>query len=140
MIFNLSATLKLQDTFATASSSPISMWSNDLNTLRSNPISNPLWLPWLSSELSTTKDGYLSALSAEILDPALKPLDAYLLPHVVDSVGRENWPGLIGGIQGLDGLDKEDLDYQKLDDSTPRRQYKGYLAVALEQSDSPETR
>ncbi|MGY4493836.1 Fic/DOC family protein [Pseudomonas sp. TE3610] len=87
----------------------------------------------------TTKDGYLSALSAEILDPTLKPLDAYLLPHVVDSVGRENWPGLIGGIQGLDGLDKEDLDYQKLDDSTPRRQYKGYLAVALEQSDSPET-
>lgn len=83
----------------------------------------------------TTKDGYLAALSTEILDPRKQPLDAYLKPHVVDAVSREDWPALIGGIQGLDGLDKEDLVYQKLDGSEPQLQYRGYLAEALGKAD-----
>ncbi|MEE5041646.1 Fic family protein [Pseudomonas alliivorans] len=76
----------------------------------------------------TTKDGYLAALSEEILDPGRRSLDEYLKPYVVAAAKREDWPALIGGIQGLDGLDKEDLDYQKLDGSEPQPQYKGYLA------------
>ncbi|WP_130928725.1 Fic family protein [Pseudomonas sp. Sample_20] len=75
----------------------------------------------------TTKDGYLAALSAEILEPNERSLDEYLKPHVVPAAERKDWPALIGGIQGLDGLDKEDLDYQKLDGSQPQPQYKGYL-------------
>lgn len=76
----------------------------------------------------TSKESYLAALTAEILDPAQRPLDAYLTPYVVAAVKREDWPTLIGGIQGLDGLDKEDLDYQKLDGSLQHPLYKGYLA------------
>lgn len=87
----------------------------------------------------TTKDGYLTALTAEILDPRLRPLDAYLKPHVVNAVRREDWPALIGGIQGLDGLDKGDLVYQKLDGSEPARQYRGHLAEALGQTDTSES-
>lgn len=79
----------------------------------------------------TTKDGYLTALSAEILDPRQQPLDSYLKPHVINAVNRDDWPALIGGIRGLDGLDKEDLTYQKLDGSEVPRQYRGYLAQAL---------
>jgi cell filamentation protein len=86
----------------------------------------------------TTKDGYLAALSAEIFDPTQRALDAYLEPHVVDAVSRKDWPTLIGGIQGLDGLDKEDLVYQKLDGSEPPMRYRGYLAEALGQADKPE--
>lgn len=79
----------------------------------------------------TTKDDYLAALSAEILDPRKQLLDAYLKPHVVNAVSRKDWPALIGGIQGLDGLDKEDLVYQKIDGSEPKLQYRGYLAEAV---------
>lgn len=86
----------------------------------------------------TTKDGYLAALSEEILDPRPQPLDAYLKPHVIDAVIRDDWPALIGGIQGLDGLDREDLTYQKLDGSEKPRQYRGYLAEALARTDVPE--
>lgn len=86
----------------------------------------------------TTKDGYLAALSEEILDPRPQPLDAYLKPHVIDAVTRDDWPALIGGIQGLDGLDREDLTYQKLDGSEKPRQYRGYLAEALARTDVPE--
>lgn len=83
----------------------------------------------------TTKDGYLAALSAEILDPRKQLLDAYLKPHVVKAVSREDWPDLIGGIQGLDGLDKEDLVYQKVDGSEPKLQYQGYLTEAIGKAD-----
>lgn len=76
----------------------------------------------------TTKDGYLAALSAEIFEPNHRPLDEYLRPYVVAAAKRTDWPALIGGIQGLDGLDSEDLDYQKLDGTQPQPQYKGYLA------------
>ncbi len=82
----------------------------------------------------TTKDGYLAALSAEILDPRKQLLDAYLKPHVVKAVSREDWPTLIGGIQGLDGLDKEDLVYQKIGSSEPKMQYRGYLADAIDKA------
>lgn len=83
----------------------------------------------------TTKDDYLAALSAEILDPSKQLLDAYLRPHVVEAVSRKDWPALIGGIQGLDGLDKEDLVYQKIDGSEPKLQYRGYLAEAMGKAD-----
>lgn len=76
----------------------------------------------------TSKDGYLAALSAEILNPSQRPLDEYLNPYVIAAAKRKDWPALIGGIQGLDGLDNEELDYQKLDGSQPQPQYKGYLA------------
>ncbi|MBD8472919.1 Fic family protein [Pseudomonas sp. CFBP 8770] len=76
----------------------------------------------------TTKDTYLTALSAEILDPSQRLLDEYLKPHIVAAAKRKDWPALIGGIEGLDGLDKEDLDFQKLDGSQPQPHYKGYLA------------
>jgi cell filamentation protein len=82
----------------------------------------------------TTKDGYLAALSAEILDPNRRPLDEYLKPFMIAAAKRKDWPALIGGIQGLDGLDNEDMDYEKLDGTQSQPQYKGYLA---ERTSSP---
>lgn len=87
----------------------------------------------------TTKDSYLAALSAEILDPRKQPLDAYLKPRVIDAVRREDWPALIGEIQGLDGLDNEDLVYHKLDGSEQEPRYRGYLAEAITKPDTSET-
>ncbi|ELY5802361.1 Fic family protein [Cronobacter sakazakii] len=63
----------------------------------------------------THKDDYLSALSAEIDDPSKGCLDGYLQPFVVDISSRDEWPEMIGGIKGLDGLDKENITYQSLD-------------------------
>lgn len=63
----------------------------------------------------THKDDYLSALSAEIDDPSKGYLDGYLQPFVVDISSRDEWPEMIGGIKGLDGLDKENITYQSLD-------------------------
>lgn len=87
---------------------------------------------------TTTKDGYLAALSDEILDPRPQLLDAYLKPHVVDAVDREDWPALIAGIQGLDGLDSQDLVYQRLDGSEEERRYRGYLTEAINAPASSE--
>lgn len=72
----------------------------------------------------TNKDTYLQALSAEIADPAKGWLDNYLRPFVVDITSREQWPEMIGGIKGLDGLDKEDISYGYLDDPDIQNIYK----------------
>lgn len=71
----------------------------------------------------TDKDDYLYALSAEIGDPAKGYLNAYLKPFVVDISNRDQWPELIAGIKGLDGLDKENMSYGSLDDPEIQRIY-----------------
>ncbi|VVP38209.1 hypothetical protein PS896_04714 [Pseudomonas fluorescens] len=53
----------------------------------------------------TSKDDYLNALSDEIRNPFKGHLDSYLKPFVIDISNRDEWPGMIGGIKGLDGLD-----------------------------------
>ncbi|WP_312268497.1 Fic family protein [Pseudescherichia sp.] len=71
----------------------------------------------------TDKDDYLYALSAEIGDPAKGYLNAYLKPFVVDISTRDQWPELIAGIKGLDGLDKENVSYGSLDDPEIQKIY-----------------
>lgn len=85
----------------------------------------------------TTKEGYLAALSEEIFDPRRQVLDEYLKPCIVAAVKREEWPALIGGIQGLDGLEKEDLIYQRLNGSEPVQRYRGYLVKAIDEDKAP---
>ncbi|EKY3087877.1 Fic/DOC family protein [Cronobacter dublinensis] len=72
----------------------------------------------------TNKDDYLNALSVEIAEPARRCLDKYLLPFMVDITDRDEWPGIIGGIKGLDGLDKEDISYRSLDDPEIQNLYR----------------
>lgn len=76
----------------------------------------------------TTKNGYLRALSDEIREPKQQHLDLYLRPHVIGISRREDWPGIIGEIQGLDGLDKEGIIYQDFDGSTAKANYRSYSA------------
>jgi cell filamentation protein len=81
---------------------------------------------------NTNKDPYLRALSDEIRDPFKGHLDEYLKPHVVDISSREEWPGVIGGIKGLDGLDKEGIIYANLDNPEIQQLYKTYRARPIE--------
>lgn len=74
----------------------------------------------------TNKDAYLRALSDEIRDPSRGHLDDYLKPHVVDISSREEWPGVIGDIKGLDGLDKEGIIYANLNNPDIQQLYKSY--------------
>jgi cell filamentation protein len=74
----------------------------------------------------TSKDGYLSALSDEIREPAKGHLDNYLRPYIIDIHHRNEWPAIIGGIRGLDGLDKENIGYGSVDDPLIKQNYKGY--------------
>lgn len=76
----------------------------------------------------TKKDAYLSALSAEIREPAKGHLDNYLLPCVVDIASRSEWPAMISGIKGLDGLDKEDIYYGAVDDPDIKALYQSYTS------------
>ncbi|NDL65351.1 Fic/DOC family protein [Acerihabitans arboris] len=74
----------------------------------------------------TTKDDYLRALSDEIRDPSKRHLDNYLKPFVVNISSRDEWPELISGIRGLDGLDKENIVYKSLDNPEVQQIYKTY--------------
>ncbi|QHG65979.1 Fic/DOC family protein [Pseudomonas putida] len=78
----------------------------------------------------TQKDLYLRALSDEIREPSTGHLDRYLQPFVIDICSREEWPGVISGIKGLDGLDKEGITYESLDDPEVQQIYKTYRTAA----------
>lgn len=74
----------------------------------------------------TSKNEYLKALSDEIGEPAKRHLDRYLEPFVVDITNRDDWPAIIGGIKGLDGLDKENISYESLEDPEVQKIYMNY--------------
>ncbi len=74
----------------------------------------------------TNKDEYLRALSCEIRDPAKRHLDHYLKPFIVNISSRKQWPDIIGGIQGLNGLDSEVLTYESLDNLEIQKAYNSY--------------
>lgn len=76
----------------------------------------------------TNKDDYLRTLSAEIREPFKGHLNDYLKPFVVDIAHRDEWPGMIGGIKGLDGLDKEGITYENLDNPEVQQIYNAYRA------------
>lgn len=80
----------------------------------------------------TNKDDYLRALADEIRNPFIGHLDAYLEPFVIAISSRGQWPAMIGGIKGLDGLDKEGITYGSLDDPEVQRLYKAYRVVPIE--------
>ena len=79
----------------------------------------------------TNKDDYLRALSAEIKEPFKGHLNDYLQPFVVDIAHRDEWPGMIGGLKGLDGLDKERITYESLDNPEVQKIYTTYRAQSL---------
>lgn len=81
----------------------------------------------------TTKDGYLAALSDEIREPSKGHLDSYLQPYIINIDHRDQWPTIIGGIKGLDGLDKEAICYGSLDDPLIHKNYKGYQSQPLDE-------
>lgn len=74
----------------------------------------------------TVKNDYLRTLSDEIREPSKKHLDRYLEPFVVGIANRNDWPDIIGGIKGLDGLDKENISYESLDDPEVQKIYMTY--------------
>ncbi|PMW95506.1 cell filamentation protein Fic [Pseudomonas sp. FW215-R2] len=81
---------------------------------------------------NTNKDDYLRALSDEIQNPFKGHLDDYLKPYVLDISSRDEWPEMIGGIKGLDGLDKEGITYENLDSPEVQRLYKTYRTPPIE--------
>ncbi|MEN5300596.1 Fic family protein [Pseudomonas sp. TWI628] len=78
----------------------------------------------------TQKDLYLRALSDEIREPSTGHLDRYLQPYVIDICSRDEWPGVISDIKGLDGMDKEGITYESLDDPEVQQIYKTYRTAA----------
>lgn len=86
----------------------------------------------------TNKDDYLQALGNEIREPFKGHLDNYLKPFLLGITSRDEWPQMIAGMRGLDGLDKEDITYQSLDDPQVQQIYKTYRAHYLSASDLPE--
>jgi cell filamentation protein len=74
----------------------------------------------------TNKDDYLRALSEEIESPFKGHLSHYLKPFVVDIAHRDEWAAMIGGIKGLDGLDKEGITYESLDNPEVQHIYATY--------------
>ena len=87
----------------------------------------------------TSKDDYLRALGDEIREPRERHLDNYLNPFVVDISSRDEWPETISGIRGLDGLDKEDITYENLDNPQVQQIYKTYRAQPLDAREPPES-
>lgn len=85
----------------------------------------------------TNKDNYLQALGDEIREPGKGHLDNYLKPFVVDISCRDEWPQTISDIRGLDGLDKEDITYESLDNPAVQQIYKTYRAQSFD--DKPIT-
>ncbi|WAC45220.1 Fic family protein [Pseudomonas sp. SL4(2022)] len=86
----------------------------------------------------TSKDDYLQALSDEIREPSKGHLDNYLKPFVVGISSRDEWPEIIGGIRGLDGLDKEDISYENMDNPEVQQIYKTYRAHHQDTPKPPE--
>ncbi|ORM65405.1 cell filamentation protein Fic [Pantoea rodasii] len=80
----------------------------------------------------TMKDDYLRALSVEIRDPGKGHLDRYLKPYIIEIHSRDEWPLIIGSIKGLDGLDKEQMNYSEIDDPQVRKHYKSYQSLHLD--------
>lgn len=80
----------------------------------------------------TNKDDYLRALSDEIREPREGNLDNYLKPFIIDISSRDQWPETISGIRGLDGLDKEGITYESLDNPEVQQIYKTYRSQALD--------
>lgn len=74
----------------------------------------------------TSKDDYLRALSDEIRAPRERHLDHYLNPFVIEITSRDEWPATISGIRGLDGLDKEGISYEYLDNPDVQQIYSTY--------------
>ncbi|MDF7662225.1 Fic family protein [Erwiniaceae bacterium L1_54_6] len=72
----------------------------------------------------TNKDNYLLALSEEINIPQKGHLDRYLNAYIVEISSRDDWPDMLSGIKGLDGLDKGEVSYQSLDDPEVQQIYK----------------
>lgn len=64
----------------------------------------------------TNKRDYLRALSLEINDPKKGYLTHYLKPYIINITNRNEWTETIFEIKGLDGLDKENISYKKLND------------------------
>ncbi|MBJ5946614.1 cell filamentation protein Fic, partial [Salmonella enterica subsp. enterica serovar Derby] len=52
--------------------------------------------------------------------------DRYLEPFVVSITDRSAWLAIIGGIKGLDGLDKKNISYESLDDPEVQKIYMTY--------------
>ncbi|AYN16351.1 molybdenum cofactor guanylyltransferase MobA [Pseudomonas monteilii] len=77
----------------------------------------------------TTKDDYLAALSTEINQPSKGHLDQYLKPFLVKLSNRKQWPDVLGAINGLDGLDKENIRHESLDDPGVQALYRGYRSL-----------
>lgn len=80
----------------------------------------------------TNKEDYLRALSEEIREPFKGHLDHYLIPFVIDISSRSEWPGMISGMKGLDGLDKEGITYDSLDNPEIQQIYKSYRATPVD--------
>lgn len=74
----------------------------------------------------TSKDDYLRALSDEIRASRERHLDHYLNPFVIEITSRDEWPATISGIRGLDGLDKEGISYEYLDNPDVQQIYSTY--------------
>lgn len=72
--------------------------------------------------VSEVSDEYLKALILEIEHPDNGHLDSYLEDFIAEISDRNEWPELIGGIQGLDGLDLE-VSYGSLDDPAVQMAY-----------------
>ncbi len=70
----------------------------------------------------TDKREYLKALSLEIEHPDDGHLDGYLKDFITEISDRNEWPELIGGINGLDGLDLE-VSYGRMDDPAVQMAY-----------------
>lgn len=87
----------------------------------------------------TSKDDYLRKLSDEIREPSKGHLDNYLKPFVVEISSRDQWPETISGIRGLDGLDKEDITYESLDNPEIQQIYKTYRTRSLGDRTPPES-
>ncbi|VVP67910.1 hypothetical protein PS918_00650 [Pseudomonas fluorescens] len=87
----------------------------------------------------TRKDDYLLALSDEIREPSKGYLDTYLKPFIVDISSRDEWPETISGISGLDGLDKEAITYESLDNPAVQQIYKTYRTQSLDVPTPPES-
>ncbi|MGY2167450.1 Fic/DOC family protein [Pseudomonas gingeri] len=88
---------------------------------------------------ATSKENYLQALSDEIREPFKGHLDSYLKPFVIGISSRDQWPEIIGGIKGLDGLDKEDITYESLDNPEVQQIYKAYQVQLLRAPVPPES-
>ncbi|MDQ0123121.1 cell filamentation protein [Pseudomonas lini] len=87
----------------------------------------------------TSKDDYLRKLGDEIREPSNGHLDNYLKPFVVEISSRDQWPETISGIRGLDGLDKEGITYENLDNPEVQQIYKTYRRRSLDARTPPES-